>query len=126
MALVRTYTAEFERLGHSQQTYDLYRMGFNPVLAAQELSPSGPNYLAALDVMKAQNDIRAADVLTVIYPLWWMSMPAMMKGFVDRVFARGFAYESRDGVVSGLLAGKKAVLISAQQHFPSGSGAGSR
>jgi NAD(P)H dehydrogenase (quinone) len=111
MALARRYTAELERLGHNQQTYDLYRMGFNPVLAAQELSPSGPNHLAALDVMKAQNDIRAADVLTVIYPLWWMSMPAIMKGYVDRVFARGFAYESHNGVVRGLLAGKKAVLI---------------
>jgi NAD(P)H dehydrogenase (quinone) len=35
MALARTYTTELERLGHSQQTYDLYRMGFNPVLATR-------------------------------------------------------------------------------------------
>jgi NAD(P)H dehydrogenase (quinone) len=38
-------------------------------------------------------------------------MPAMMKGYIDRVFARGFAYESQGGVVHGLLSGKKAVLI---------------
>ena len=38
-------------------------------------------------------------------------MPAMMKGYIDRVFARGFAYESRNGVVHGLLSGKKAILI---------------
>ncbi len=36
---------------------------------------------------------------------------AMMKGYVDRVFARGFAYESHDGVVRGLLSGKQAILI---------------
>jgi len=38
-------------------------------------------------------------------------MPAMMKGYIDRVFARGFAYGSRDGVVHGLLSGRKSVLI---------------
>jgi NAD(P)H dehydrogenase (quinone) len=38
-------------------------------------------------------------------------MPAMMKGYVDRVFARGFAYEARNGIMHGLLSGKKSVLI---------------
>jgi putative NADPH-quinone reductase len=63
------------------------------------------------DIAQAQDDIRVADVLTILYPLWWLSMPAMMKGYIDRVFARGFAYESHNGVVRGLLDGKKAVLI---------------
>ncbi len=111
MALARAYAAELERLGHSQHTHDLYRMGFDPVLRAEELSPPAPGRAVSPDILKAQDDIRAADVLTVIYPLWWLSMPAMMKGYIDRVFARGFAYESREGVVHGLLSGKKAVLI---------------
>jgi NAD(P)H dehydrogenase (quinone) len=38
-------------------------------------------------------------------------MPAMMKGYIDRVFARGFAYESHNGIVHGLLSGKKSVLV---------------
>jgi NAD(P)H dehydrogenase (quinone) len=111
MALARAYTAQLEQLGHSQRTYDLYRMGFNPVLTAEELSPTSAGQAASPDILKAQDDIRDAEVLTLIYPLWWLSMPAMMKGYVDRVFARGFAYESRDGVVRGLLSGKKSVLI---------------
>src|ERR1039458_1324669 len=86
-------------------------MGFDPVLTAQELVPVSSDQLARADVVKAQDDLRAADVLTVIYPLWWLSMPAMMKGYIDRVFARGFAYESLNGVVHGLLGEKKAVLI---------------
>lgn len=98
-------------MGHSQGTYDLYRIGFDPILAEQGLVPVSNDHPARIDVAKAQDDLRAADVLTVIYPLWWMSMPAMMKGYIDRVFARGFAYESRDGVVHGLLSGKKAVLV---------------
>src|SRR5208337_811544 len=108
MGLTRSYAAELEKLGHSQRTYDLYRMGFNPVLAEHELKG---DQLVSPDVVQAQDDIRAADALTVIYPLWWLSMPAIMKGYIDRVFARGFAYEARDGVVRGLLSGKKAVLI---------------
>ena len=111
MGLTRTYAAELEKLGHSQRTYDLYRMGFNPVLAASELVPVSADHPVSADLVQAQDDIRAADALTVIYPLWWLSMPAMMKGYIDRVFARGFAYESHNGIVHGLLAGKKSVLI---------------
>jgi NAD(P)H dehydrogenase (quinone) len=111
MGLTRSYAAELENLGHVQRTNDLYRKGFDPILAAQELLPVKADHPARADVVKAQEDIRAADVLTVIYPLWWLSMPAMMKGYIDRVFARGFAYESRDDIVRGLLSGKKAVLV---------------
>ena len=111
MGLTRAYAAELEQLGHSQRTYDLYRMGFNPVLAAHELVPASADHPVSADVVQAQDDIRAADALTVIYPLWWLSMPAIMKGYIDRVFARGFAYESHNGIVHGLLSGKKSVLI---------------
>jgi NAD(P)H dehydrogenase (quinone) len=111
MGLARAYAAELEELGHSQRTCDLYRMGFNPVLSAQELAAVSADHAASPDVAQAQEDIRAADALTVIYPLWWLSMPAMMKGYVDRVFARGFAYESHNGIVRGLLSGKKSVLL---------------
>lgn len=86
-------------------------MGFNPVLTAHELVPVSTNHPVSTDVAQAQDDIRAADVLTLIYPLWWLSMPAMMKGYIDRVFARSFAYESHNGIVHGLLSGKKSVLI---------------
>jgi NAD(P)H dehydrogenase (quinone) len=111
MRLVRAYTDELEKLGHTQRTCDLYRMAFNPALAAHELIPVSAEHPACADVVLAQDEIRAADVLTMIYPLWWMSMPAMLKGYVDRVFARGFAYESSQGIVHGLLGGKKALMV---------------
>lgn len=111
MGLTRAYATELEKLGHSQRTYDLYRMGFNPVMSAQELASAGADYPVNSEISQAQDDIRAADALAVVYPLWWLSMPAMMKGYIDRVFARGFAYESHNGIVRGLLTGKKAVLI---------------
>lgn len=111
MGLTRAYAAKLEQLGHSPRTYDLYRMGFNPVLAAHELMPASADHPVSADVVQAQEAILAANVLTIIYPLWWLSMPAMMKGYIDRVFARGFAYEFRNGIVHGLLSGKKGILI---------------
>jgi NAD(P)H dehydrogenase (quinone) len=111
MSVARVYAAELESLGHELVIYDLYRMGFDPALPAHELSGSGPDYRPSPDVARAQDAVRAAEVLTVIYPLWWLSMPAMMKGFIDRVFARGFAYDFRDGALHGLLAGRQAILI---------------
>ena len=111
MALARAYGAELTALGHSVKTRDLYRMGFNPVLAAHELAPLSADRPPNPDVAAVQDDIRATDALTVIYPLWWLSMPAIMKGYIDRVFARGFAYESRAGKVHGLLPAKTSVLI---------------
>lgn len=111
MALTRAYADELAMLGHDVREFDLYRMGFDPVLAAHELLPIGVDHPISADVAEAQSDIRAAAALTVIYPLWWLSMPAMMKGYIDRVFAQGFAYDAQNGVVHGLLTGKKAVLM---------------
>jgi len=111
MTLTRAYAGELKSLGHDVRLHDLYRMGFDPLLSAAELAPAGPGHTVPDGVTAAQADIRAADVLTVVYPIWWMAMPAMLKGYIDRVFARGFAYESRDGVVRGLLGGKSAVLV---------------
>jgi NAD(P)H dehydrogenase (quinone) len=111
MRLTRAYALQLQQLGHSQQTHDLYRMGFNPVMGAHELEPLSIGHAADVDVAQAQRDVCAADALTVIYPLWWATMPAMMKGYIDRVFARGFAYEARRGVAKGLMAGKRCILI---------------
>ncbi len=110
IALARAYVAELAALGHEHTLYDLYFMGFDPVLTSTEIAdPKTRSRPPA--VIQAQQDIEAADVVTVIYPLWWLSMPAILKGFIDRVFAAGFAYESRQGVVHGLLTGKKCVIV---------------
>lgn len=109
--LARAYVQELERLGHLQTTHDLYRMGFNPLMGADELEPLQNAYQAPADVLDAQAAVQAADVLTVVYPLWWATMPAILEGYIDRVFARGFAYEARNGVNIPLLTGRQCVLI---------------
>ena len=111
MALSRAYAGELEALGHTQRTRDLYRMGFDPVLAAHEILPVSTAHPASADVVAAQDEIRWADALTVIYPLWWLSMPAMMKGYFERVFGMGFAYGPGADGNQPLLQGRKMVSI---------------
>lgn len=107
LSVAHAYAETLEQLSQQWQTHDLYRMGFDPVLPAAELG--GPSTDPA--VREAQDAVRAADAIAFIYPLWWLAMPAMLKGYIDRVFARGFAYDMERGGMRGLLTPKRAVLI---------------
>jgi NAD(P)H dehydrogenase (quinone) len=66
------------------------------------------------DLLDAQEKIRWADHLVWVYPVWWASVPAIMKGFIDRVFLPGFAFQKRENSVwwDKLLKGKSARIIS--------------
>ena len=90
---------------------DLYALGFDPVLAREELTPGGAKD-ATGDAERERKHIAEADALIFIYPVWWFAMPAIMKGYVDRVFSEGFAFVSEGGRLRGLLGGKKAFIIS--------------
>jgi len=107
LAVARAYGEALEQLHQPVETHDLYRMGFDPLLPAAELTGPSTDTM----VRNAQEAVRAADVVAFVYPLWWLAMPAMLKGYVDRVFARGFAYDMVNGVMHGLLAPKRAVMI---------------
>jgi NAD(P)H dehydrogenase (quinone) len=65
------------------------------------------------DLLAAQETIRWADHLVFVYPVWWGTFPAILKGFIDRVFLPGFAYKSRPNSLmwDKLLKGKSARLI---------------
>ncbi|WJQ83024.1 NAD(P)H-dependent oxidoreductase [Brevibacillus brevis] len=72
------------------------------------------------DLKEAQDLIRWADHLVIVYPTWWGTMPAILKGFFDRVLLPGFAYKYREGspLWDKLLTGKTAHLI-VTMDFPS-------
>lgn len=57
-----------------------------------------------------------ADRLVLVYPIWWGRPPAMLLGFIDRMFASGFAYRDKGGLMpEGLLKGKSVVCISSMK-----------
>ena len=65
------------------------------------------------DLDKAKADISWADHLVFVYPVWWAAVPAILKGFIDRVFTPGFAFKSdpKGGFANKLLKGKTGRLI---------------
>ncbi|MDT3698523.1 MAG: NAD(P)H-dependent oxidoreductase [Thermincola sp.] len=90
---------------------DLYQIDFNPVLKPGDFESFQSGQIPA-DIAAEQEQIKWADLVTFVYPVWWSGLPAILKGYVDRVFSYGFAYEYVDGVPNGLLKGKRALLLS--------------
>ena len=96
--------------GHEVVLRDLYHIGFNPVLSLEDVGGQMKGQVSE-DVQREQAYIQWADSITFIHPIWWTGQPAIMKGYIDRVFSYGFAYRYDKGVQKGLLTGKEAVII---------------
>jgi len=110
-AAIRKTTEEFlSEKGIPFNTRDLYSMGFNPVLGREELAAIQRGEVPE-EIKREQALIREADTLVFVFPMWWYSFPAILKGYIDRVFSYGFAYEEREGNLVGLLGGKKALIF---------------
>ncbi len=97
--------------GDEVKIIDLYSDKFNPVLEFPDIEHMFMGEDAPADVANYQEMVTWADHLTFVYPLWWAQMPAMLKGFLDRVFANGYAFAyGEDGMPKGLLEGRTAKL----------------
>jgi NAD(P)H dehydrogenase (quinone) len=109
-SVARSYAHAVEALGHDVVIRDLYGLHFDPVLSEGELldaeEPKVPNA-----VRREQEHLADAGAVAFFYPLWWAFMPAMMKGYIDRVFASGFAYDIRNDEIIPRLSGKKALIF---------------
>ncbi|MFZ7230995.1 NAD(P)H-dependent oxidoreductase [Avibacterium avium] len=88
------------------QVHDLYQLNFDPVISWAELQGANQGITPA-EIREEHQLIREADLITLVYPLWWMGFPAILKGYLDRVLSHGFAYKTEDGQSVGLLQGKK-------------------
>lgn len=81
--------------GHEADILDLHRIGFNPVLweaDEPDFSFSRPPY--STEVEREIDRMQQYDALAYVFPLWWYSFPAMLKGYIDRVWNYGVAYGS--------------------------------
>ncbi|MBC7975802.1 MAG: NAD(P)H-dependent oxidoreductase [Myxococcales bacterium] len=126
--------AHLRRAGHDVEVSDLYAMRwkasldaddfphrasddrFDPILASAKAYTDGTQ---PADVAAEQAKLLRADAVILQFPLWWFTMPAILKGWVDRVYAYGFAYgvgehsDQRWGerYGEGVMAGKRAMLV---------------
>lgn len=96
------------------QVIDLYADNFDPVMSKQELSVHSTGETNDPLVKKYQEMIKGSDELIFIFPIWWQTYPAMLKGFIDKVMLRNFAYlAGKDVDWQGLLTNiKKTTVIS--------------
>jgi len=111
--LKQTVVKHLQNNGHEVEVRDLYQLGFNPVMSLADVQGQRKGKVAD-EVKREQDFIVWADSITFIHPIWWTGLPAMMKGYIDRVFSYGFAYRYDLGVQKGLLTGKQSVIINTQ------------
>jgi NAD(P)H dehydrogenase (quinone) len=86
-------------------------MNFDPCLKAGEIPAASGVHFGA-DVIAERALLGDADVFALVYPFWFNAPPAMLKGYVDRVFSAGFGYETGRGGAEPLLEGTKLISFS--------------
>lgn len=107
LAIGRRYLQAVEAHGHSAVLRDLYRIGFDPVLKNDERQGN-----PRADVSTEWEVIDDPDVFVLVYPIWFGAPPAMMKGYIDRVFGAGRTRGSAgEGSEQSRLAGKHLVSL---------------
>lgn len=83
--------------GSSFEIADLAAEGFDPRFSAADLAVHRGQASPPADVLAEQRRIERAEALVLVYPVYWWSMPGQLKGWIDRVFSNGWAFEDSPG-----------------------------
>lgn len=111
-AILQTVIAALQSKGKAHALIDLHADNFDPVFRKEELALYGKGETIDPLVEKYWQLLREADELIIICPVWWSSLPAMTKGFFDKVMKVNFAYEPGATGPKGLLTHiQRATLI---------------
>lgn len=114
------------RGGHEHHTIHLEKDGFDPVMRESDLAAFvhagrfGAHGLEGADptALRYMKKMRWAEHVVMIFPIWWMTMPAMVKGFVDKVIFPGIVYKMDGGKLVSLLSSLKQVTIITTMNTP--------
>lgn len=124
-SMMKTAVQDFTAAGHSVEVSDLYAMDWNPVASAADFgSRKNADYLVyaleqrfsyeagtiAADIAAEIEKVKKADLIVFSFPLYWFSVPAILKGWIDRVLISGVCYGGLRFYDNGGLKGKKAML----------------
>ena len=124
-AMTRTATAALQAAGHQVSVSDLYQMGFDPVSDRSNFTTvADPAFFKPqveevhatkvdgfIDVIESElQKLESADLIIFQFPLWWFGLPAILKGWVDRVFAMGRTYGGGRAYDTGVFRGKKGIV----------------
>ena len=125
-AILKAVQRGLKKGGHTCKVINLDKDNFDPVMRAKDLKAFAElgrgieSALMNLDptVFRYKKKLEWADHIVMIFPVWWMSMPAMMKGFVDKVIFPGVAYDMDNGRLVSRLASLKQVTVISTMNTP--------
>ena len=113
--------------GHEYKVIDIDKDGFDPVMRPKDLKAFvtagkiGEDGLEDVDplVLRYMKMLRWAEQIVMIFPIWWMTTPAMTKGFIDKVIFPGIVYKMEGGKLISMLSSLKQVTIITTMNTPS-------
>ncbi|MHB8898644.1 MAG: NAD(P)H-dependent oxidoreductase [Thermoguttaceae bacterium] len=107
-AITEAAVEQLQADGHETTVHDLYQEAFDPILPDREI---GRDAVVDAAIKEHCDQVMAADGYVVVHPNWWAGPPAIVKGWLDRVFRQGLTYSFGPSGVIGHLKDKKAVVI---------------
>jgi len=121
-AILNSVSRGLEKANHQIDIIRLDKEGFNPVMTSQDLKAFRDKQPIDPKVMEYKQRLEKADHVIFIFPIWWELMPALMKGFVDKVIFPGVAYDYINGSnteMKPLLTNIKGVTVITTMNTPS-------
>jgi NAD(P)H dehydrogenase (quinone) len=109
-AILETVEATLKEKKHDVKIRDLYADPIKSTLDVDDFDSFKAGIIPE-DIKKEQQLLKWAENLVFVYPLWWFDRPALLKGYIDRVFSKGFAFDYAPTGAIGLLPHKKALVI---------------
>lgn len=125
-AMLESSLTAFRKENHTVTISDLYAMEFNPVATekdflerqnvsffkySKEQAKASSGSQLSSDICREQEKLFACDLLIFQFPLWWYGLPAILKGWVDRVITKGTCYSDGKIYDRGIFKNKKALLV---------------
>ncbi len=111
-AVCSAFVEGLKEAGAAYKVNDLYASGFNPLMAGDDFKQFEDSGILPKDVVAEQGKVDEVDGLALIYPVWWNEAPAILKGWLDRVLSKGWAYDiSSEGEFKALLKLKKVIIL---------------
>jgi NAD(P)H dehydrogenase (quinone) len=109
-ALAQRFIEGVEKAGHTAELADLHAEGFNPIWNSSDIAhaegASLPN-----DLAEEQKRIERCNAVCMVFPLFWFGMPAMLKGWIDRVWSWGWAYDQLDDHNQSLQKNRTCIML---------------
>ena len=109
-AILDRFIAGAESVGHDVEVADLYGEGFDPRLTLRDLEQFNDVPMPA-EILAEQARVEESDALCLVFPLWWWSLPGMLKGWLDRVWSSGWAYQMKHDPEGSLLGPRPCTLL---------------